>query len=126
MAKLATTRAKQGDFTGKQREQGIAEHAAELKEKSSQLAMATEQEAKEFAQNVHDARTNSQEVIVEEVEDLGGVTMSDQGNVIIRVNEDIDDMTYGYGTSYTMVAGGQYRVPKVVADHLESLNLIWH
>ena len=125
MAKAATPRVKSGDFTGKQREDMMKENAAEVVERSKQVSMATAQQAKEFAENVHDPRTHT-DVIVEDVEDMGGVTMSDQGSVVIRVNEDIDEMTFGYGNTYTMKAGGQYRVPKPVADHLESLGLQWH
>lgn len=126
MATKATPRVKAGDFTGKQREAAQKEHAAEMTEKSKQLSMATANEAQAFDDNVHDARNPESPTIIDEIEDAGSVDMSQKASVIIRVNEDIDDMTYGYGQTYSMKAGGQYRVPKDVADHLETLQLIWH
>lgn len=50
-------------------------------------------------------------------------------SVIIRVNEDIEDMSYvagGRRESYTFEAGKQYRVPRHIAVELENNGKIWH
>lgn len=125
-AKRATSKPKSGDFTGQQREALIEENAAEVAERANQVSMATAAQAREFEETIHDAKHPESVTIVNEVEDLGSVDRADEEIVVIRVNEDIDDMTYGYGNTYTMQAGGQYRVPKKVADHLERLGLVWH
>lgn len=126
MAKAPTARVKQGDFTGKQREAAMKENAEEVAVRSEQMSMATAQQAQEFSDNVHDARRPDETIIVDDIEDLGGVDLNEQAKVVIRVNEDIEEMTYGYGNTYDMKAGGQYQVPKEVAAHLESLGLVWH
>jgi hypothetical protein len=55
-----------------------------------------------------------------------GVQVMEQPFVIVRVNESIDQMTYGAGNHYTFVAGQRYRVPRDVAEHLEEAGLVWH
>jgi hypothetical protein len=62
-----------------------------------------------------------------EVEDLGPepVTVEDEYRVI-RVNTDIEDMTYGIGTSYTFLRGRRYRVSKHLYQWLESRGVIYH
>jgi len=124
-AKRATSKPKVGDFTGKQREALIEENAAEVAERAKQVSMATAEQARQFDETIHDAR-HPESVVVDEVQDLGAVEKAEEEMVVVRVNEDIDDMTYGYGNTYTMEAGGKYRVPRKVADHLERLGLVWH
>lgn len=126
MAQARTAKPKQSDFTGQQRDKAMAESQEALKERKSQISMATAEAQREFDDNVHDPRLPSQPVVLDEVEDLGGVKTAKTPEVVIRVNEDIDEMTYGYGNTYTMKAGGKYKVPREVADHLESLGLVWH
>lgn len=49
--------------------------------------------------------------------------------VVIRVNEDIEDMSYvsgGRRESYTFETGNRYRVPVYIANELEVLGKIWH
>lgn len=49
--------------------------------------------------------------------------------VIIRVNENIEDMSYvagGRKERYTFEAGNRYRVPVYIANELEGLGKIWH
>lgn len=62
-----------------------------------------------------------------EVQDLGPepVTVESEYKVI-RVNTDIEDMTYGIGTSYTFLRGRRYRVPFHLYQWLESRGVIYH
>lgn len=49
--------------------------------------------------------------------------------VVIRVNENIEDMSHiagGRRERYTFEAGNQYRVPVYIANELEVLGKIWH
>ena len=92
-AKRATSKPKVGDFTGKQRETLIEENAAEVAEKAKQVSMATAAQAEEFAANIHEAKHPESVTIVDEVEDLGGVEKSDSAQVVVRVNEDIEDLS---------------------------------
>jgi hypothetical protein len=62
-----------------------------------------------------------------EVEDLGNVpvTVEDEWKVI-RVNTDIEEMTYGVGNHMTFLRGRRYRVPKHLYDWLESRGVVYH
>lgn len=64
---------------------------------------------------------------VRQAMDLGvqEVGRSEQ-TAVIRVNEDLPDMTFGVGNHYSFEVGKQYRVPKDVADHLEEKGYVWH
>jgi hypothetical protein len=49
--------------------------------------------------------------------------------VVIRVNENIEDMSYiagGRKNNYTFEAGKQYRVPVQIAIELERIGKVWH
>jgi hypothetical protein len=46
--------------------------------------------------------------------------------VLIRVNEDLDDVTIGVGNHYSFKMGQKYKVSKQIADHLEEKGYIWH
>jgi hypothetical protein len=62
-----------------------------------------------------------------EVQDLGPEPMTvDTEWKVIRVNTDIEDMTYGVGTSYTFLRGRRYRVPFPLYQWLESRGVIYH
>jgi hypothetical protein len=62
-----------------------------------------------------------------EIQDLGAepITVDDEWRVI-RVNADVEDMTYGAGNSYTFLRGRRYRVPKGLYEWLESRELVYH
>jgi hypothetical protein len=62
-----------------------------------------------------------------EVQDLGSepITVDDEWKVI-RVNTDVEDMTYGAGTNYTFERGRRYRVPRDLYDWLESRGVVYH
>lgn len=49
--------------------------------------------------------------------------------VVIRVNDNIEDMSYvagGRAERYTFEQGNRYRVPVYIAAELEGLGKIWH
>ena len=125
MAQARTAKPKQSDFTGRQRDDLAAKATEEQNERRAQVSMATQATQKEFDDNVHDPRKPDNPVIVDEVVAVG-VESEESPSVVIRVNEDIDEMTFGYGNTFTMKAGGKYQVPREVADHLEGLGLVWH
>lgn len=62
-----------------------------------------------------------------EVVDLGEepVTVEEEWKVI-RVNTDIEQMTYGVGNEYTFLRGRRYRVPKHLYQWLESRGVVYH
>jgi hypothetical protein len=71
------------------------------------------------------------EVEVDKVTDLEprGVNPNQRRMVQIRVNEDIENMSYVASNQverYTFEAGHRYSVPVEIARELESLGKIWH
>lgn len=62
-----------------------------------------------------------------EIEDLGEepIVVEDEWR-IIRVNTDIENMTYGVGNELTFLRGRRYRVPSHLADWLESRGVVYH
>jgi hypothetical protein len=62
-----------------------------------------------------------------EVQDFGPepITVEDEWR-IIRVNSDVEEMTYGAGTTYTFLRGRRYRVPRGLYEWLESRELVYH
>lgn len=121
MAAAPKTRA--ADLTGRNREKLQKEHAEELARRADEISTAAAVQAEIDATSVTDLTQNAP-VVVDSVEEVDA-SLS-ENSVIVRVNEDIDDMTLGVGTLYTFKMGQKYKVPKAVADHLEEKGLIWH
>jgi hypothetical protein len=116
---------KQGDFTGRQAAAEAAKAAQDKKTRDAEIAMINAAEKEEFDNSIFDVTKDpSQPIVVDEVVEVG-VEMADD-SVVVRVAEDIDNMTVGYKNNYTFKAGGKYQVPKAVADRLEHLGLLWH
>jgi hypothetical protein len=116
---------KSGDFTGRQAASEAAKAAEQKKARAEEIAMRTAEEQREFDESVFDVTQNPQKpTIVDEVVEVGVETADD--SVVVRVAEDIENMTFGYRNTYTFKAGGKYQVPKALADRLESLGLLWH
>lgn len=55
-----------------------------------------------------------------------GVTIVDENTAIIRVNEDLENVTIGHGHNYDFMMGQRYRVPIHVAAHLEEKGFVYH
>lgn len=116
---------KQADFTGRQAEEEAKKAATNKRAKQEELAQITATEQKEFEESVFDVTQNPQQpVVLDEVVEVGVETADD--TVVVRVAEDIENMTYGHRNTYSFKAGGKYQVPKAVAERLESLGLLWH
>ena len=115
---------KQGDYTGRRAAAEAAKAAEEKKQRDAEIAMMTRAEQEEFENSVTDVTNPQKPTIVDEVVEVGVETADD--SVVVRVAEDIENMTFGYRNNYTFKAGGKYKVPKGVANRLESLGLLWH
>jgi hypothetical protein len=62
-----------------------------------------------------------------QVEDLGAEPMVVESEwKVIRVNTDIEQMTYGVGNELTFLRGRRYRVPKDLYAWLESRGVVYH
>jgi hypothetical protein len=109
------TKSKPTDVTGRKREQLVAASLEEMQERANSMSMATAEAQIRLETEVIDATIpERQTVIVDEPT----VTSSD-AEVVIRVVEDIENMTLGSGNNYTFKAGQKYKVTKHVAQHLQ-------
>jgi hypothetical protein len=45
--------------------------------------------------------------------------------VVVRINTDLEDITLGYGNTFTFLEGRRYRVPRWVASWLDERGLTW-
>lgn len=121
---MVETRKRSNDFTGRQAAELAAKAAEEQRIRAEEVAMITAAKQQEFDDSIHDVTVSPQApTILDEVVEVG-VTMGD-GSVVVRVAEDVENMTYGHGNTYQFKAGGKYRVPQGVADRLGSLGLLY-
>ena len=121
---VARTTKKQNDFTGRQAAKLAEEHAEEQKQKAETTAMMTAKAEREFEDQILDMTEQpSAPTVVDEVIEVG-VEMADE-SIVVRLAEDVENMTYGHGNNYTFKAGGKYKVPVPVANRLQSLGLLY-
>lgn len=106
------------DFTGRQREQQVKDAAEAQAARANEITMASASAAQRLETEVVDV-TGFVPLAVEEVE----ISLSEQ-EVIIRVNEDLNP-TIG-AKAYAFKVGQKYKVPKLVAEHLEEKGVLWH
>jgi hypothetical protein len=107
------------------------EHAAELADRQSQIGLVNEVVPPEV-DGVVDAFTgrlvDADGLEVVEVEDQGHVehvTVNGDGDSrVMRVNTDIDDMTYGVGNTFSLKRGVKYRVSEDLYHWLDSKGLV--
>jgi hypothetical protein len=111
------TKAKPTDVTGRMREQLQEQAFAAQQDAANKMSMATAQAKIDLDTNVIDATVpNRASVIVDEVITVGS---AEEGDVEIRVVQDIENMTLGHGNNYNFKAGQKYKVKKHVAEHLK-------
>lgn len=119
---MATQRVRPADYTGRQRQKLQAQHAEQMAARSSELAMSAEAQ-----QALSDEVTDVTREAPEPVEGPDGVvSYVEPPSRTIRVNSTIENMTFGIGNNYTFNEGQQYKVPALLADHLEELGYVWH
>jgi hypothetical protein len=118
---MAQQQIKPSDFTGRERARLAKEHAEAIAAREHELGM-TQAAAGELSDEVVDF---VKEGAATETAEDGTVTYVEAPAKTVRVNSDID-MTYGIGNNYTFKEGQLYRVPALLADHLDELGYIWH
>ena len=116
------SKAKVTDVTGRQREEQIRANAEALANRATEMAMATAAQDYRDEVEVTDLTVPTQPTIIDEVESVG-VSLADD-SVVIRVAEDIQQMTLGAGNTYDFQRGKKYKVSKQVANHLKELGYL--
>jgi outer membrane translocation and assembly module TamA len=109
------TKAKPTDVTGRKREAMVEANIDAMQDAANTMSMATAEARVKLETEVIDAtKPDRQTVIVDEP-----TIISDDAEVVIRVVEDIENMTLGSGNNYNFKAGQKYKVTKHVAQHLQ-------
>lgn len=119
-----------GDVTGRLSEELAAKHAEEQRLAAAQMSMMTANAKRDLEEGEVDLMTKPASTTAQIAVD-GNVLDTDLVEVNepfakIRVNCVLDDVTIGHGTNYSFEPGPVYKVPKHVADHLESKGVVWH
>jgi hypothetical protein len=110
------SKVKPQDVTGRAREAQITANAEALSERAASMSMATaEAQIKLETEVVDYTEPNRATVIIDEPT---VVASANEETVVIRVVEDIENMTLGVGNYYSFKAGQKYKVSKNVAQHL--------
>jgi hypothetical protein len=108
------TKAKPTDVTGRVREQLAADALETQQERANSMSMATAEAQIKLETEVIDATVPERQTII-----VDKVTTVNEGEVEIRVIENIENMTLGSGNNYNFKAGQKYKVTKHVAQHLQ-------
>jgi len=108
------SKAKPTDVTGRKREALVAENLEAMQESANSMSMATAEAKIKLETEVIDATVPERQVVI-----IDPVLNVDEGEVEIRVIEDIENMTLGSGNNYNFKAGQRYKVTKHVAQHLK-------
>jgi hypothetical protein len=121
-----------GDYTGAQAERLQKEHAGELAERQGQIGLVNELAPEANLDGIFDPVTGqlvdadgALEVSPEDelpVEDMS--FNGDGGYRLLRVNTDIEQMTYGVGNTFDLKRGKRYRVSEDLYQWLDSKGLV--
>lgn len=111
------SKVKPTDVTGRKREQQIAENAEAMQESANKMSMATAEAQIKLETEVIDATTPDRQTVI--VDEPTIISSGKEDTVVIRVIDDIENMTLGVGNTYSFKAGQKYQVTRNVARHLE-------
>lgn len=144
MATNVQGKASASDLTGSLREKQAKENAEALTKRAEEISTINAAEKAAHANEIIDVTgVPEKPVILSDIEDLTvapkaeevvvaapvvidevTVVQGDDG-VVIRVNEDLQQVTIG-DQMYDFVAGRKYKVPRNVAFVLEERGRLWH
>lgn len=116
-------RPKPTDTTGVERQKAIKKNADELKRRQDEISTIAAAEAVRLETEVFDPKKEDEALVIDEIVEVGTSLADD--SVIVRLVADIDTMTWGIGNNYSFKAGVKYKVPKDLAQHLETLGYLY-
>ena len=120
---MANTPTSPLDATGRAAEEAAKKNAAELQKRKDEISISRAAEEELLETAVFDPKKPDEPILLDEIEEVGVSVNNDK--VVIRTHQDIEDMTYGVGNTYTFKAGVKYSVPRDLADYLQDLGYIW-
>lgn len=104
------------DVTGRSRDVLADQFSEELSKRAEEMSLATATAAVKAETEVIDAtKPDRQTVIVDTVAKVG----KQDDTVVIRVVENVENMTLGAGNNFSFKVGQKYEVTRAVAQHLQ-------
>lgn len=110
------SKAKPTDTTGRIREEAQKQQIEQQQEAANRMSMATAQAQVDLETNIIDATVPGRATVIIDEPTLIGE--KNEANVVIRVVEDVENMTFGVNNFYSFKAGQKYEVTRDVAEHL--------
>lgn len=117
-------KAKPTDTTGRMREEAQAKLVQELQEKAEADAAADAEAKIKLETEVIDATVPNRATVIVDEPTVVRSSKDSGSTVVIRVVEDIENMTYGAGNYYSFKAGQKYEVSVELARRLQSLGYL--
>jgi hypothetical protein len=111
------------DATGRAAELAAKANAKALADRADEISISRQIEAESLERDVFDARNPDKPLLIDEIEEVGVSVNNDK--VVIRTHQDIEDMTFGVGNTYSFKAGVKYSVPRELAAYLNELGYTW-
>lgn len=103
------------DVTGRVREQLLEDNAEILESRAAEMSMASVKAQAKLEEVIDATVPDRQTLVIDEPIEIG----TQENSVVIRVVQDIENMTLGAGNNYNFKAGQKYSVTKAVAQHLK-------
>jgi hypothetical protein len=114
--------AKPNDMTGRIREEALQQAAVEQQEASSRMAMATAQAEIQLESGIIDStEPNTPTIIIDEATVVGSPNDKTE---VIRVLDDIENMTFGANNYFSFKAGQKYKVSSELASYLREKHYV--
>jgi ferritin-like protein len=111
------------DATGRAAELAAKANAKALADRAEEISISRQAEAISLENDVFDAKNPDKPILIDEIEEVGVSVNNDK--VVIRTHQDIEDMTFGVGNTYSFKAGVKYSVPRELAAYLNQLGYTW-
>lgn len=111
------------DATGRAAELAAKANAKVLADRAEEISISRQLEAESLERDVFDPKKPDEPLLIDEVEEVGVSVNNDK--VIIRTHQDIEEMTFGVGNTYSFKAGVKYSVPRELAAYLNQLGYTW-
>lgn len=108
--------AKPTDTTGRIREEAQKKHAEEQQEAASRMAMVTAEKLIEKETGVIDATEPNKPTII--IEETTVVSSPEDKTEVVRILDDIENMSYGANNYYSFKAGQKYKISVELANYL--------
>ena len=110
------------DATGKAAENARKANAKALQDRADEISLSRSAETESLQNDVFDPKRPDAPLLIDEIETVGVSVNND--TVVIRTHQDIEDMTFGVGNSFSFKAGVRYKVSRDLAAYLDNLGYI--